>query len=127
LTESKRVLNRKDTKRIEQEASSAARESRTLFGRRGKRRGQGRRLQDKQSALQTPELVRQKTNLNNKSCRMKTKGPIVVIEDDRDDQELLEETFKVLNYPNKVIFFSDGYEALKYIEKTETPPFSHSF
>lgn len=35
----------------------------------------------------------------------RVRGPIVVIEDDRDDQELLEETFKVLNYPNEVIFF----------------------
>src|SRR4051812_47106991 len=54
---------------------------------------------------------------------MKTRGPIVVIEDDLDDQELLEETFKVLNYPNKVIFFTDGYEALNYIERTEIQPF----
>jgi CheY-like chemotaxis protein len=54
---------------------------------------------------------------------MKTRGPIVVIEDDLDDQELLEETFKVLNYPNKVIFFTDGYKALEYIEKTEIQPF----
>jgi CheY-like chemotaxis protein len=54
---------------------------------------------------------------------MKTRGPIVVIEDDLDDQELLEETFKVLNYPNQVIFFTDGYKALEYIEKTEIQPF----
>jgi CheY-like chemotaxis protein len=54
---------------------------------------------------------------------MKIRGPIVVIEDDLDDQELLEETFKVLNYPNKVIFFTDGYKALEYIEKTDIQPF----
>jgi CheY-like chemotaxis protein len=54
---------------------------------------------------------------------MKTRGPIVVIEDDLDDQELLEETFKVLNYPNKVIFFTDGYKALEYIERVEIQPF----
>jgi CheY-like chemotaxis protein len=54
---------------------------------------------------------------------MKTRGPIVVIEDDMDDQELLAETFKVLEYPNDVIFFSDGYEALAYIEKTDIQPF----
>jgi CheY-like chemotaxis protein len=54
---------------------------------------------------------------------MKTRGPIVVIEDDLDDQELLEETFKVLNYPNKVIFFTDGYKALEYIQKTDIEPF----
>lgn len=36
---------------------------------------------------------------------MKTQGPIIIIEDDLDDQELLEEIFKVLNYPNRVFFF----------------------
>ena len=48
-------------------------------------------------------------------------GPIVIIEDDRDDQELLEETFSVLDYPNPVIYFTDGNEALKYLE-TNIPP-----
>jgi CheY-like chemotaxis protein len=50
-------------------------------------------------------------------------GPIIVIEDDLDDQLLLDETFKILNYPNKVIFFSDGYEALAFIQKTDSNPF----
>jgi CheY-like chemotaxis protein len=54
---------------------------------------------------------------------MKTKGPIIVIEDDLDDQELLHETFKMLSYPNEVIFFCDGFEALAYLEKTDIPPF----
>jgi len=50
-------------------------------------------------------------------------GPIIVIEDDADDQALLEETFKVLNYPNKVIFFSDGYAALDFLKATKVNPF----
>jgi CheY-like chemotaxis protein len=50
-------------------------------------------------------------------------GPIIVIEDDVDDQQLLDETFKKLNYPYEIIFFSDGFEALAYIEKTEVKPF----
>jgi CheY-like chemotaxis protein len=50
-------------------------------------------------------------------------GPIIVIEDDKDDQELLEEVFNVLNYPNKVIYFSDGLEALDFIVKTDAKPF----
>jgi CheY-like chemotaxis protein len=54
---------------------------------------------------------------------MQKSGPIVVIEDDLDDQLLLEETFKVLNYPNKVMFFSDGYEALAYMESEDVRPF----
>jgi CheY-like chemotaxis protein len=54
---------------------------------------------------------------------MQKTGPIIVIEDDLDDQLLLEETFQNLNYPNKVIFFVDGYDALAYIEKTDVKPF----
>jgi CheY-like chemotaxis protein len=50
-------------------------------------------------------------------------GPIVIIEDDADDQELLVEIFRTLNYPNKVIFFSDGQLALNHIEKSDDPPF----
>jgi CheY-like chemotaxis protein len=47
---------------------------------------------------------------------------IMVIEDDPDDQELLEETFRSLDYPNPVIFFSDGHEALNYLHQTDAPP-----
>ena len=50
-------------------------------------------------------------------------GPIIVIEDDSDDQDFLTEVFKKLNYRNKVIFFSDGEEALEHIIKSEEPPF----
>jgi CheY-like chemotaxis protein len=53
---------------------------------------------------------------------MKKTGPIVIIEDDREDQELLEETFSTLDYPNPVIFFTNGNEALEYLLETDTPP-----
>jgi CheY-like chemotaxis protein len=53
---------------------------------------------------------------------MKRTGPIIIIEDDRDDQELLEETFSTLNYPNPVIFFTNGNEALEYLLGANTPP-----
>lgn len=54
---------------------------------------------------------------------MHKSGPIIVIEDDIDDQLLLSETFQVLNYPNQVIFFSDGHEAINYLEKNDVNPF----
>lgn len=54
---------------------------------------------------------------------MQKQGPIIVIEDDPDDQEILNEIFKKLNYANEVIFFSDGYEALDYITQTSVQPF----
>ena len=46
----------------------------------------------------------------------------MIIEDDIDDQEFLEETFSILDYPNPVIYFSNGNEALKYLLETNTPP-----
>lgn len=54
---------------------------------------------------------------------MKNKGPIIVIEDDIDDQELIAETFNALNYDNQIIYFSDGYKALKFLENGDTEPF----
>ena len=54
---------------------------------------------------------------------MKKSGPIIVIEDDLEDQQLLTEIFKNLNFPNKVIFFSDGNDALDYLNTMEEQPF----
>jgi CheY-like chemotaxis protein len=58
-----------------------------------------------------------------KSTILNKNGPIIIIEDDADDQDLLLEIFKNLNYSNKVIFFADGEHALDHIETTEELPF----
>jgi len=50
-------------------------------------------------------------------------GPIIIIEDDEDDQRLLNTIFTELNYPNKLIFFSDGYAALDYLVSFKEQPF----
>jgi len=50
-------------------------------------------------------------------------GPIIVIEDDNDDQEILTEVFYDLNYKNKILFFSDGEEALNHINHCTDLPF----
>jgi len=50
-------------------------------------------------------------------------GPIVVIEDDVDDQEILDEIFKNLNYKNPVIYFTDSEEALQFLIDTKIKPF----
>jgi len=50
-------------------------------------------------------------------------NPVIIIEDDPDDQELLKEVFKKLNYPNKLIFFFDGETALDFLNKKEVTPF----
>jgi CheY-like chemotaxis protein len=54
---------------------------------------------------------------------MNKNGPVVVIEDDQDDQDILNEIFKELDYKNKIVFFKDGNEALEYLNKTEISPF----
>lgn len=54
---------------------------------------------------------------------MNKNGPIIVIEDDADDQELLTEIFRKLNYTNKIVFFRDGNEALEFLNKTDVHPF----
>ena len=50
-------------------------------------------------------------------------GPVIVIEDDADDQEFLTEIFQKLNYQNKILFFFDGQEALDHITATDELPF----
>ena len=54
---------------------------------------------------------------------MNKNGPVIVIEDDEDDQGILAEIFKTLNYENKIIFFKEGNAALEYLNKTEVIPF----
>jgi CheY-like chemotaxis protein len=50
-------------------------------------------------------------------------GPVIIIEDDADDQEFLTEIFQKLNYQNKILFFFDGQEALEHINATDDLPF----
>ncbi|HVG13617.1 MAG TPA: response regulator [Chitinophagaceae bacterium] len=54
---------------------------------------------------------------------MNTHGPVIVIEDDIDDQELLVEVFQKLGYPNKIEFFQNGQDALDYLNRTDVIPF----
>ena len=54
---------------------------------------------------------------------MNKDGPIIVIEDDFDDQMILKEVFDKLNYPNKVYFFSDGEKALEFLQDPKNLPF----
>ncbi|MFI5130862.1 MAG: response regulator [Chitinophagales bacterium] len=54
---------------------------------------------------------------------MNKTGPIVVIEDDADDQEILVGIFKNLDYKNPVIYFSDSEEALQFLIDTKIKPF----
>lgn len=54
---------------------------------------------------------------------MNKRGPIIIIEDDMDDQYILTEIFKELNYENELIFFADSVQALEYLVNTDIEPF----
>ena len=54
---------------------------------------------------------------------MNRQGPIIIIEDDTDDQEVFQEVFDSLDYGNEILFFNDGYKALQYLEETSVKPF----
>ena len=50
-------------------------------------------------------------------------GPIIVLEDDKDDEEFLMEVFSSMKVPNQIIFFKDGIAALAYLKATPEEPF----
>jgi CheY-like chemotaxis protein len=50
-------------------------------------------------------------------------GPIIVIDDDPDDREVLNDIFEKVNYPNVVRYFDDGESALEYLNRTDVIPF----
>jgi CheY-like chemotaxis protein len=54
---------------------------------------------------------------------MNSHGPVVIIEDDIDDKDILEEVFEKLKYPNKLLFFDDGQQALDFLNSSEVIPF----
>jgi CheY-like chemotaxis protein len=58
-----------------------------------------------------------------KSNGMAKSGPIIIIEDDRDDQEIIEDVFKELGTINKRLFFANPLEAFTYLKTTTEQPF----
>ena len=54
---------------------------------------------------------------------MNKNGPVIIIEDDADDQEILKEIFDKLKYPNEILFFFDGLSALEYLNHPNNIPF----
>lgn len=54
---------------------------------------------------------------------MNKTGPIIIIEDDPDDQTIINTVFKELDYPNEVIFFEDGRNLIDYLKSSRENPF----
>jgi len=50
-------------------------------------------------------------------------GPIIVVEDDVEDQELFGEAISELGILNPVVFFNEGVSGLEYLQKTAEQPF----
>ena len=50
-------------------------------------------------------------------------GPIIIIEDDLDDQEIMREIFVDLGMPNILRFFNTCFKALEYLSSTLEKPF----
>ena len=50
-------------------------------------------------------------------------GPIIIVEDDLDDQEIIKDILLSLKLPNTILLFSDGTEALTYLQTTKEQPF----
>ena len=54
---------------------------------------------------------------------MNRNGPIIIMEDDYDDQNMLKDAFKSLKYPNVLYFFPDGNKALEFLNNSDIIPF----
>ena len=54
---------------------------------------------------------------------MEKAGPIVIIEDDQDDQSIFASCLENLHYENEIVFFDDGFKALEYLSQSEVKPF----
>ncbi len=54
---------------------------------------------------------------------MNKTGPIIVIEDDGDDQQYMLNVFTELDFGNEIIFFKDGELAFEYLQQSPIEPF----
>jgi len=54
---------------------------------------------------------------------MANDGSIIILEDDKDDEEILVEIFKSINVNNELIFFNNARDALNFLAKTDKQPF----
>ena len=52
-----------------------------------------------------------------------TNGPVVIVEDDPDDQEIYAEVIKAVGIQNELLFFDSVQNALDYLYTTEKQPF----
>lgn len=54
---------------------------------------------------------------------MSVRGPILIIEDDEDDQDFYRNTLAELHVENEIVIFDSAEDAYSYLEKTAKQPF----
>jgi CheY-like chemotaxis protein len=54
---------------------------------------------------------------------MNSDGPVIIIEDDIDDKDMMIEVFQELGYSNQLLFFFDGQQALDFLNSSDVIPF----
>ena len=54
---------------------------------------------------------------------MSKTGPIIIVEDDADDQSLMQEALQSLYLTNSLLFFEQGSAAFHYLKTTTDEPF----
>lgn len=52
-----------------------------------------------------------------------TEGPIVIVDDDQDDQEIYSEVIKNMGITNEIRIFQGGEQVLQYLSTTDEQPF----
>ncbi|MFN2438469.1 MAG: response regulator, partial [Chitinophagaceae bacterium] len=52
-----------------------------------------------------------------------TRGPILIVDDDSDDQEIYADAIKAIGIKNEILFFGGGEDALDYLITTTEQPF----
>lgn len=50
-------------------------------------------------------------------------GPIIIVDDDQDDHEILESVFQALEVKNEIKFFGNCLDALNFLRTTQEQPF----
>lgn len=51
------------------------------------------------------------------------KNPIIIVDDDNEDLELMQQAFAQLNIENEIIVFNDGFKFLDFIKGTHNKTF----
>lgn len=54
---------------------------------------------------------------------MNALAPVILIEDDKDDQGLIQDAFDKLNFENELICFDIGTDFINWLKQTEKKPF----